>query len=843
MVALSDSAASEAGPAQGGGCAHCASPTPAGSRFCCAGCENVHALLRDEGLARYYDLRGGAGVPIPTEKTALVDDKWIDLAELELAAKPGLAPVQLDLEGLHCTGCVWLCEELFRRTGKPGRAVVNPALGTLDLWVERDFPLRDYVGHLASFGYRAGPRKRESRRESDLVVRMGVCIALAMNTMIFSISLYAGLDDEGGSLRTLFHYLNLALALGAFWVGGSLFVRGAWRALRRGMLHLDLPIALGLVLGYAGSIASLVFERGEHAYFDTLVIFTALMLVGRYLRERVLEKNRAQLLEDAGIEGLLVRRFVEHAEGGASVEVVPVTQLARGDRLLLAPGDVAPVDARLVDAEASLSLEWITGESVPLAVSRDALVTAGASNAGASAITVEATQAFEASGLVELLRVPRAVDRYGDVSTPFEAKLSRVWVLAVLAASALGFVAWWLATGSLSQALAVTVGILVVTCPCAFGIATPIAHEVVLGGLRKSGLLVRSSSFLDKAIAVRRVVFDKTGTLTTGGLVLADAASLEALEPTQARILYDLAARSSHPKAAAVKAALPAAAQRLSSELVVEEHAGRGLSTTIDGRLYRLGSPAWLGASRGDIAFAVDDEVLAELRTEERLRPDAAREVDALVADGLEVWMLTGDQRERALAVAKATGIDERRVVADQSPEEKAAFLAGLDRGDTLMIGDGINDGPAVRAATCSGTPAAGRAFLAARTDFYLLTTGLAPVRRALLGAHALRAALRRNLGFALFYNVLAVGVALSGHMSPLVAAVLMPLSSIASIALALRSLAPWRRGAPSSLRLARRPPEGGGAERGRGAEPATSPSLATAPSVAFAERSQPWTS
>jgi hypothetical protein len=394
MAVPSVSAVREAGPAKGGVCLHCASTVPpGGGSFCCAGCEHVYELLRDEGLARYYDLRGGAGVPIPTEKTTLVDDKWIDLVELELAAKAGLSPVQLDLEGLHCTGCVWLCEELFRRAGKPGRAIVNPALGTLDLWVERDFPLRDYVGHLASFGYRAGPRKRVSRRQSDLVVRMGVCIALAMNTMIFSVSLYAGLDDEGGSLRTLFHYINLALALGAFWIGGSLFVRGAWRALRRGMLHLDLPIALGLVLGYAGSIASLVFEGGRHAYFDTLVIFTALMLVGRYLRERVLEKNRAQLLEDAGIEGLLVRRVVDHGDEGSRVEVVPVTQLAGGHRLLLAPGDVAPVDARLVDAQASLSLEWITGESVPLEVSRDSLVTAGASNAGASAITVEATQA------------------------------------------------------------------------------------------------------------------------------------------------------------------------------------------------------------------------------------------------------------------------------------------------------------------------------------------------------------------------------------------------------------------------------------------------------------------
>jgi Cu2+-exporting ATPase len=768
--------------------------------YCCEGCRTVAQILQDRGLLRYYDLRGERGVPIADARPSRGGGEWLSLLEADLATKSGLVPLQLDAQGLHCSGCVWLVDEMFRRTGTRGRAVTNPIRGTIDLFVTPDFPLRTFVEDVERLGYRLGPRRR-NEVGSDLVLRMGVSIALAMNAMIFAIALYVGVEDR--KLFWLFHGLAFALSLVSLAVGGSVFLRSAVRSLKSGLLHLDLPIALGLVLGYAGSAYSFFFDGARGAYFDTLTVFTALMLTGRFLRQRVLSKNRAQLLEDGGIEGLLARRLVAGERGHDRVEIVSVSKIAKGDTLLVSPGDVVPVASTLLDASATISLDWITGESVPHGAVAGESILAGACASGGSAIRVRAEEAFEASALLELLRTPTVADREGEATSPFERALARGWVVGVLVAAAIGFGAWLVATHDVSRSLSIAIGLLVVTCPCAFGIATPLAQEIVLARLRKEGLLVRSTRFLERAASVTRVVFDKTGTLTTGELELSDRSQLLALAPDHRAVLYNLAARSSHPKSGALRVAIPSEDQRYDASLVSVETRGAGVETTYGGRVYRLGSRSFVtsgsgaaadAAARaavegGDVSFGVDGEILATFHTEEQLRSDARAEVGALRALGCDVEMLSGDKRDRALEAARAAGIDAAHVRADASPEDKADHIRAIDHGDTLMIGDGINDSLAVVAAHCSGTPASGRTFLAARADFYLLTAGLRPVRLALKGARAMKRTVRRNLALSLTYNAIAIGLAYAGLMSPLVCAVFMPASSLLTIFHTTRSL------------------------------------------------------
>lgn len=783
-------------------CAHCGSPFAGAGDYCCEGCHAVHDLLVGQGLARWYDLRGGPVAPAAGDAGARVDATWLELQTAELAASPpGLRRLQLDLQGLSCAACVWLIEELFRRVGHAGRADVNPARGTLDLWIDRDFPLAELVRDLARFGYAVGPRRREeSGTGDDLVIRVGVCAAIAINAMIFAVARYAGLEDPA-TLR-LFHLLELGLAGAAFLVGGMVFVRGAARALGRGILHLDLPIALGIVLGYAGSIASLVVSGGRDSYLDTLIIFTTLMLVGRLLRERVVAHNRSRLLDDAGAEGLLVRRIEPQPDGSERVAVVPAPVVRAGDVLLVAPGDVVPVASVLVDPAAVVSLEWITGEAEPTSLSAGSLAPAGASVAGRTAARFRAREDLSASSLLDLLRAP-AEGR--DAPGQLERKVATAWVPFVLVAATLAAGSWLWMTGDPARALAVAVGLLVVTCPCAFGIATPLGHEVVLAELRKRGLLVRTAGFLERASAITTVVFDKTGTLTTGALRVRDEAPIAALSPRERGLLHDLAVRSGHPKSLAVARAIPESDRRIDPGLVVHEIAGAGVEATIEGHTYRLGAPAFAlsapasadGGAAEDVVFAVDGRPLARLATEEVLRTDARAEIAALAAAGCEVWMLTGDAEPRALAAARDAGIPAERVVAGRTPEGKAAWVREHDRGDVLFLGDGINDAPASALATCSGTPAAGRTFLAARSDFYLLGEGLAGVRLALRGARALRARTRGNIRLAVAYNAIALALCFGGLMSPLLAAVLMPVSSLLAIGVTLRALgrkaAPWK--------------------------------------------------
>ncbi len=778
------------------GCLHCGLPLSSADTdgFCCAGCRAVHRLIRTEGLGRYYKLRGGAGRPVAEAAIEGRDRKWLEPLAEQLAGASGTCSIALDVQGIHCSACVWLIEELFRRQPHGVRALVNPALGRVDLTVEPGFGLGEWVAAIERFGYRFGPPLKDVRSSADaMLVRAGICVALAANAMIFGFALHLGLTE--GPVHAMLTGANAVIATLSLAIGGTVFIRSAWRALAAGVLHLDTPIALGIVLAYAGSMASYFFAGGTANYLDTVAVFIALMVLGRWLQERVLERNRRELLADDGVDGLLTRRVRD-----GRVELVECRAVQAGDELLVAPGDLVPIDATVLGGSATLTLDWINGESEPRAFTEGSLVPAGSFNAGSAAISMRAATGFADSPIVRLLSTPR--ERLADVarSTPWWQRVASGWVVGVLVAALAGLAGWWFWTHDALRAFEVTTAVLVVTCPCAFGIASPLAYELVQAGLRRAGLFVRASSFLDRAIDVRRVVFDKTGTLTTGHLRVVDGAALEALPAAERQLLFDLVATSSHPKSAAVRRHLEARGAVLARRLEVAEHPGLGLEARVDGRSVRLGAARWAASDApagAELVFGIDRRTLATIRTDEELRRDAGAEIERFGAGGFETWILSGDAQARVDELARALGVPRERALGDLSPDGKAEWLAAHDRHDTLMVGDGINDSLAVASAWCSGTPAVDRPFMAARSDFYFTTAGLAPLRSALLAARRLRYVLRRNLAWALTYNVLAVALAWAGLMKPWLAAVLMPLSSIAIVAATAASLGPrsatWR--------------------------------------------------
>jgi Cu2+-exporting ATPase len=778
-------------------CRHCGAELSAPTRdgFCCTGCRVVHGLLATRGLTRYYDLRGGAISPA-LAPTSTRDRKWLDAIEAELREAPAARRVSFDLQGVQCAACVWLIDELFERQ-EPASArlscTTNPALGRVEVLVTKDFPLRAWIVEVERFGYLLGPaRKSEAPRSSDLLWRLGVCAALAMNAMLFSIPVSLGL--RAGAVYHVFRWLGMLLAGASVLVGGSVFIRSAWRCVRRGVLHMDVPIALGILLAYGGSLWHFTQGRDDGSFFDTVATFIALMLTGRWLQERVVERNKAMLLASDGVDSLLARRVRE-----GRVEVVPCGDLHLGDTVLVAPGDLIPAASTLDDASASCSLDWINGESAPRAFQRGALVPAGAFNLGVSAITLTTTEDFADSVLPSLLRSTRDDSTDSARATAWWQRLTRTYVLAVLSLAALCFLYWAGARHDLAKALQATTALLVVTCPCAFGIATPTAYELAQSGLRRAGMFIRSASLLDRLPEVRRVVFDKTGTLTEGVLELVDPERLATLSDRDRTALYNIVVRSTHPKSVAVRRAFEASTlERLFvADRAVTETPGAGLELVAEGCTWRLGRADWAapdaGVASADLVFARDGAVVTALSTAEVLRPDARAEIGRLRASGLDVWMLSGDEASRARAMAAALGIDDDHAVGGASPDDKAAWIVAHDQRNTWMIGDGINDGPAVEKAFCSATPAADRPFMPARTDAWFVSPGLRPVRLALRVSRALAAVNRRNLAVATLYNMGTVTLSFAGLMSPILCAVIMPLTSLSIILATIASLSPQR--------------------------------------------------
>ena len=788
-------------------CEHCGTAIPSGlglARFCCQGCEAVFQLLHEQGLDRYYALAGDQvnAVSVPVERS----HSWLEPLLAEVMKSEGqVASLQLDVQGLHCAACVWLLNETFRRHEGAGDITVNPTLGTVRVhWKKGELELERWVKQVEAFGYQFGPARKEgSRRSVDLPVRLGISAAIAINVMLFSVSFYFGLSPDDPEVFRLFTWLSFALSTGSVAIGGWPFFQAAVRGLRSGLLHLDLPIAIGIALVYGMSLVQLFTTegRGDLAYFDTLNIFITLMLLGRFLQERMLEKNRRYLLEDDGAESLMVRRV-----NGARLESVKAPQVVSGDVLLVAPGDLVPVSATLLNHAAQISTDWMTGEAAPRRVEPGALVPAGSFNAGRTAFHVSATQDFADSALVRLLRQP--APRSGGPEARHQQLwngLAKRWVVTVLGVSSLGFLLW-LPRG-LEGAVNVAVSLLVITCPCAIGIAIPLAYELVQSRLRRGGFFVRSVDLLDRLTEVKQVVFDKTGTLTLGRLELLNAAAPALLDPVSRDVAYNLAVRSSHPVSAALVKAFEAVGAQYDPTALVEEHPGRGVEWRRADGTWRLGRAEWAcgdkwklspsprgGEGRGEglrTALGHDGQLVTFLDTREVLRSDARAELRSLSEQGFAVWLLSGDTPARVRALADSLGIEPGRARGGLSPEEKAEQVRALSHADALYLGDGVNDALAFEAALAAGTPAIDRPVMPSKSDFFLVGEGLAPVQSALTQARRLRAVIRRVLRLSLAYNVLAISCALLGVMSPLAAAISMPASTLTLLLFTVSSLEP----------------------------------------------------
>lgn len=769
-------------------CAHCGQRTAGRGRFCCLGCKAVYGLLHRRGLAeRFYELRGAEGLPA----TAITDGRfdW-----LQVARSSGGNVLSATIRGIHCGACVWLIESLYKEHGGKAGLYLAPGSGSVRVRLTPGFDVEGWFRDIERFGYSTGPAVAGSgdERASDLLVRTGICVALSMNVMLLSAARYVGLDSHSG-LGTLFHDVGFAMCVAATVIGGSVFMKPAWEAIRRRTPTLDIPIALGLALAF-GSTSWGYFSHGQGAFYsDTVTVFVTLMVLGRYLQERVLSSNRRRVQADLSAGSLLVRRVES-----TGPRLVRADTLTEGDTLLLGAGDLCPVRAR-AESGATINMEWINGESEPARIEAGSEIPAGGFVANGRATLAVALERLEASTLAELLRSPLRGDNLSEQgsASPYRGFIP-LWILFVVTAGAAGAVGHGALYGT-ARGLEVLTSILVATCPCAIGLALPIAHDWALLQLRQQGVFVRTARFLEALLSVQTIAFDKTGTLTEG-LSAQALTPLDAVDPAALAALRFMASSSSHPVAQAILAAVPEGPLVMAAN--AEEREGEGMMLTVGASEYRLGKPAFAAPAPSahvglpaDVVFSRDGNVLASFSLRERLRPEARSEMQALRQAGFRVVLLSGDRRARVDECARALGLPSIDAHAEQTPANKRAWVEA-QTAPVFFVGDGVNDVPAAAAAHCSATPAVDRPFLPARTDMFFTSRGLGAVRSALVMAARLKTVARVLFGVALAYNVVILGTALAGHLSPLLAAVAMPISSIGVVLLARIMLREPRAGA-----------------------------------------------
>ncbi|MBL8878960.1 MAG: heavy metal translocating P-type ATPase [Phycisphaerales bacterium] len=793
-------------------CAHCSLPVPAGliepgaaAQFCCHGCRTVYEVIHSSGLDRYYALRpaDSSGVA-PARTTGRSYAEFDDSAfrEMHCQAQPGgVYSIELFLEGVHCAACVWLVEKLpliapgvvsarlelrrslLRLTWDPGGGALSTAARALDSLGYSPHPARDVA-------------KRTIRRREDarLLVRIGVAGAIAGNVMLLGFALYSGMFAVmEPQYQALFRVLSMVLTVVSLAWPGSMFFRGAWAAIRTRTAHLDLPIAIGLAAGGVAGVVNTLLGRGE-IYFDSLAVLVFALLVGRWVQ------YRQQRWASDAVEMLysLTPSAVRLIEGDA-IREAPIEVVKRGDLVEVRGNETVPVDGDVVNGESSIDQSLLTGESRPTHVAGGDRVCAGTINIS-SPLRIRVTAAGEETRVGKLLRIVEECAARPAPMVRLADRMAGWFTAAVLALAAITVVVWMVIDPA--RAIDNATALLIVTCPCALGLTTPLAVTIAIGRAAKRGILIKGGDTLERLARPGRMILDKTGTLTQGRVSIVRWCGADWARPLVAAI----ESNSAHPVARAFVEAFRADADVSLKPGGAITTLGAGVAGRVGAREVCVGSAAWVRsrASReaqgiashvdqflseglAPVLVAVDGEIVAAAGVGDALRDDSRGALDWLRSRGWGVELLSGDHADVVKRVAGDLGIAEQDARGGRLPEQKLEYVrSAQSAGDAVMVGDGVNDAAALAAAHVGIAVHGGAEASLAAADVYLNRPGLTPIVELIQASRRTFAAIRRTLAISLGYNLTGAALAMTGILNPLIAAILMPVSSFTVLAMAL---------------------------------------------------------
>ncbi len=691
-----------------------------------------------------------------------------------------MAEVDLLVPDMHCAGCMQKIERGFAATIAVDSARVN--LGNKRVHVRfysSRSTLEGLIERLSDIGFEATPFSAEmagsqhDKAARSLLLAMAVAGFAAANIMLFSMSSWFGFDMQGET-RTLFHWISAIIATLAIAYAGRPFFRSAFAAIRVGTMNMDVPISLAVLL----SLFSSMYEASvgsSHVYFDAGVMLLFFLLIGRYLDQLM----RAKAGQAAG--NLLALQAVPATviDEGGSHHVMPAEQVEPGAAVMVATGMRVPVDGSIIEGNSEIDSSLVTGETMPEAVGVGDKVFAGTLNIAAP-IKVQATSGGDKTLLAEIVRLMEAAEQGRGKFVRIADRLARAYAPAVhlLAAFAFAGTWWWL--GDAHEGLIRAIAVLIITCPCALGLAVPVVQVVASGRLLRGGIFVKSGDALERMAKVDSMVFDKTGTLTLGRMTLENA---EDISEHDMALAAALGRSSNHPLSLAVAGALPC--EGLPEFDQINERPGEGLIGTRMGAEYKLGKREFVGVDCPDAAVGPELWLVEPGREpvqfifSDALRPDVAETLKQLSNMGIKLHLLSGDRISVVAEVAETLGLSHWQ--GEVQPQDKIAYIEALkaDGQTVAMIGDGLNDAPALRAAAVSMSPSSAADVTQTAADFVFQGDKLTPVVETLHVSRRTHGLVIGNFGLALGYNIIAVPLAVLGFVTPLIAAIAMSASSL----------------------------------------------------------------
>jgi len=701
---------------------------------------------------------------------------------------------ELDLvvPGIHCGACISTIEKGLKELPGLDEARVNFSLRQVRArWRDDAFDPDAIIDKLSELGYSARPFDpseagfhADDRQSAELLRALAVAGFAAGNIMLLSISVWAGAE---GVTRDLFHWVSAMIALPAIAYAGRPFFRSAWAALSAARMNMDVPISLAVITAAMMSIYQAANHQ-QHAYFDAAVSLLFFLLIGRYLDHRMRSRARSAVSQ---LMSLSATGAVVLSDDGKR-HFLPMDRLEEGMRVVVAAGERVPVDGVVVEGNSDIDMSLLTGETNPEAIAPGDKVHAGVMNL-TGPLVIRLTARGEDTFLSGIIRLMAAAEESKSSYVRLADRLAGIYAPAVHVLAGATLAGWLFYTGfNWPLSLLTAISVLIITCPCALGLAVPAVQVVASGVLFRNGVMIKDGGALERLAEIDTVIFDKTGTLTLGEPELMETGpvSTEALA-----IAAGLAEKSSHPLSRALARAV--AARGIIPEAVngIREHPGRGMSGMWRGKKVRLGSLGWCEAEGqgGDhsghprLALAVEGRAPVVFTFTDSPRPDAAETIRRLRRAGLAVEIISGDREGPVRAVAEQLGIESWK--AGWSPRQKLAYVEGLREAGrkVLMVGDGLNDAPALAAGHASMAPSSASDIGRTAADLVFLGSSLSAVWLAREVAVRARRLMTQNFVWALFYNVVAVPVAVLGLATPLFAAIAMSSSSIIVVANSLR--------------------------------------------------------